>query len=96
MKSFVTAIVCFLLADKATAQNAGRKTITKNSDSITEIPFSLEGHLTVSIGSVLLKDPRVKLITADFPAVNIGFLIFNKYLVGTDYTNKLMQIQERR
>jgi hypothetical protein len=51
----------------------------------------LDGNIT--IGSIMLKDPKIELLTADFPAVNIGYRFFSKYLVGIDYAKKLLIIK---
>jgi gag-polyprotein putative aspartyl protease/Aspartyl protease len=46
----------------------------------------------IAIGSLVLNNPKVELLTGNFPAVNLGFRFFSKYLITIDTKNKLMQI----
>jgi hypothetical protein len=48
---------------------------------------------TILIGSIKLIDPKIEFVTANFPAVNIGFRFFNTYKISMDIKNKLMKIE---
>jgi predicted aspartyl protease len=46
----------------------------------------------VTIGKLVLKDPKITLLTGRFPAVNLGFQFFKEYKITIDSKSKLMQI----
>ncbi|TAE28580.1 MAG: hypothetical protein EAZ92_08070 [Candidatus Kapaibacterium sp.] len=48
---------------------------------------------TITIGSVTMKDPQIELVTANFPAVNIGYRFFNKNKISIDVRSKRMRIE---
>jgi hypothetical protein len=48
---------------------------------------------TISVGSVIMKDPQIELVTANFPAVNIGYRFFVKNKISIDVKNKRMSIE---
>ncbi|MCU0428285.1 MAG: retropepsin-like domain-containing protein [Candidatus Kapabacteria bacterium] len=48
---------------------------------------------TISVGSVTMKDPQIELVTANFPAVNIGYRFFIKNKIRIDVKSKRMSIE---
>lgn len=49
----------------------------------------------IAIGNVLLQEPRVEILTANFPAINIGYRFFVQYNVSIDFKNKRMKIEPK-
>ena len=47
----------------------------------------------ITVGAVTMKDPQIELVTANFPAVNIGYRFFNKNKVSIDVKSKRMRIE---
>jgi hypothetical protein len=46
----------------------------------------------VEIGSLLINDPEITLITGGFPAVNLGFQFLKNYSLTIDMVNQLLRI----
>ncbi len=49
----------------------------------------------IAIGNVMLNEPRVEIVTANFPAINIGYRFFVQYNVSIDFKNKRMKIEPK-
>ena len=58
--------------------------------------YKAQFYGNIIIGSIVLKDPQIELVTGGFPAVNLGFRFFKTYLITIDTKNELMQIIENK
>lgn len=47
----------------------------------------------ITIGQLVLKDPKITLLTGKFPAVNLGYKFFKQYKITIDFKNKLMRVE---
>jgi hypothetical protein len=57
--------------------------------------FASQFDGNIKIGSIVLNDPKVELVTANFPAINIGYQFFIQYRMSIDFKNKLMKIEPK-
>lgn len=54
--------------------------------------YAAEFDGVITVGNIVLNNPKIILITGKFPAVNLGYEFFKQYKITIDAKSKLMEI----